>query len=135
MPAIAPLSPTYAVARADFLDAAAAAGATVTTYPHPLTGLRAIDGVEIRGITNLERLSHRVPTVSFTRPGLDNTAVARHLADHNVYVWSGHNYALPVVDALGIRDQGVVRVGPTHYNTLDEIDTVVALAAEFLRAG
>ena len=99
-----------------------------------ITGLRAIDGVEIRGITNLERLSHRVPTVSFTRPGLDNTAVARHLADHNVYVWSGHNYALPVVDALGIRDQGVVRVGPTHYNALDEADTLRALVADVVAA-
>ena len=99
-----------------------------------ITGLRAIDGVEIRGITNLERLSHRVPTVSFTRPGLDNTAVARHLADHNVYVWSGHNYALPVVDALGIRDTGVVRVGPTHYNTLEEIDTLLALVADVVAA-
>ena len=51
MPAIAPLSPTYAVARADFLDAAAAAGATVTTYPHPLTGLEgealAVDVAEL----------------------------------------------------------------------------------------
>lgn len=99
-----------------------------------ITGLRAIDGVEIRGITNLERLAHRVPTVSFTRPGMDNTAVARHLADHNVYVWSGHNYALPVVDALGIREQGVVRVGPTHYNTLDEVDTLLALVADVAAA-
>ena len=60
--------------------------------------------------------------------------MARHLADHNVYVWSGHNYALPVVDALGIRDQGVVRVGPTHYNTLDEADTLLALVADVVAA-
>jgi selenocysteine lyase/cysteine desulfurase len=26
----------------------------------------------------------------------------------------------------------VVRIGPTHYNTLDEVDTAVELVAEFL---
>lgn len=97
-----------------------------------ITGLRAIDGVEVRGITNLERLAHRVPTVSFTRPGLDNAAMAAHLAAHNVYVWNGHNYALPVVDFLGIREHGAVRVGPTHYNTLDEVDTLLTLVADFV---
>ena len=51
-----------------------------------------------------------------------------------MYVWSGHNYALPVVDALGIRDTGVVRVGPTHYNTLEEIDTLLALVADVVAA-
>jgi len=99
-----------------------------------ITGLRAIDGVEIRGITNLERLSQRVPTVSFTRDGLDNAAMAKHLAAHNVYVWNGHNYALPVVDFLGIREQGAVRVGPTHYNSLDEVDLLVELVGDYLRA-
>jgi selenocysteine lyase/cysteine desulfurase len=48
-------------------------------------------------------------------------------------VWDGHSYALPVVEWLGIADQGgVVRIGPTHYNTLDEVDTAVELVAEFL---
>ena len=51
MPTIAPLSPTYAAARADFLAAASAASATVTTYPHPLTGLEgeqlAVDVAEL----------------------------------------------------------------------------------------
>ena len=97
-----------------------------------ITGLRAIDGVEVRGITNLERLAHRVPTVSFTKPGLDNAAVAAHLAAHNVYVWNGHNYALPVVDFLGIRQHGAVRVGPTHYNTVDEVDILLTLVADFV---
>lgn len=51
MPAVAPLSPTYASARQAFLDAATAAGAAVTSHPHPLTGLEgealAVDVAEL----------------------------------------------------------------------------------------
>jgi hypothetical protein len=50
---IAPLSASYADARAAFLDAAAAAGATIETFPHPLRGLHdedlAVDVAEIAG--------------------------------------------------------------------------------------
>jgi selenocysteine lyase/cysteine desulfurase len=74
-----------------------------------------------------------VPTVSFTRDGLDPAAMAEFLDQHGVYVWNGHSYALPVIEWLGLADKGgVVRIGPTHYNTLDEVDTVVALVGEFL---
>ena len=59
--------------------------------------------------------------------------MADFLGDQGVYVWNGHSYALPVVEWLGLADRGgVVRIGPTHYNTLDEIDTAVGLIAEFL---
>ena len=74
-----------------------------------------------------------MPTVSFTRPGLDPAAMANHLDSHGVYVWNGHSYALPVIEWLGLADLGgVVRIGPTHYNTLDEVDTVVGLITEYL---
>jgi selenocysteine lyase/cysteine desulfurase len=46
-------------------------------------------------------------------------------------VWTGHNYALPVVQHLGIGEGGVVRVGPTHYNTPAEIDRAVELIASY----
>ena len=50
---IAPLSASYADARAAFLDAAAAAGAAIETFPHPLRGLHdedlAVDVAEIAG--------------------------------------------------------------------------------------
>jgi selenocysteine lyase/cysteine desulfurase len=64
---------------------------------------------------------------------MDPEAMADFLGDQGVYVWNGHSYALPVVEWLGLADRGgVVRIGPTHYNTLDEIDTAVGLIAEFL---
>jgi selenocysteine lyase/cysteine desulfurase len=94
-------------------------------------GLRAIPGVTVHGITDPAAFSRRVPTVSFTHPKVDPGVLATHLDAHGVYVWNGHNYALPVVQFLGIGEGGVVRVGPTHYNTLAEIDRAVELIAEY----
>jgi cysteine desulfurase family protein (TIGR01976 family) len=98
-----------------------------------ISGLAAIDGVRIHGITDPTAYHRRVPTVSITADGMDPEAMADFLGDQGVYVWNGHSYALPVVEWLGLADRGgVVRIGPTHYNTLDEIDTAVGLIAEFL---
>jgi selenocysteine lyase/cysteine desulfurase len=37
-------------------------------------------------------------------------------------VWDGNYYALAVTKWLGLEDSGgMVRVGPVHYNTLEEI--------------
>jgi selenocysteine lyase/cysteine desulfurase len=98
-----------------------------------ISGLQQIPGVRIHGVTDPKAFARRVPTVSITADGMDPAEMATFLGDHGVYVWNGHSYALPVVEWLGIADQGgVVRIGPTHYNTLDEVDTVVGLVAEFL---
>ncbi|MCB9394170.1 MAG: cysteine desulfurase-like protein [Acidimicrobiaceae bacterium] len=100
-----------------------------------ISGLQAIDGVHVHGITDPAAFGRRVPTVSITAPGLDPAALATFLDAHGVYVWNGHSYALPVVEFLGIADQGgVVRTGPTHYNTLDEIDRCVSLVEQYLGA-
>jgi cysteine desulfurase family protein (TIGR01976 family) len=97
-----------------------------------IDGLMAIEGVQVHGITDPAHFARRVPTVSFSRPGTDPAAVAEHLDEHAIYVWNGHNYALPVIEWLGLTDAGgVVRIGPTHYNTLDEIDLVVEVLTAY----
>jgi selenocysteine lyase/cysteine desulfurase len=99
-----------------------------------IEGLQRIDGIEIRGITNPERFEHRVPTVSITRPGLDPAELATFLDQHGVYVWNGHSYGIDVIERLGLQDRGgVLRIGPTHYNTVDELDTALTLIEDFVR--
>ncbi|MBV8425363.1 MAG: cysteine desulfurase-like protein, partial [Candidatus Eremiobacteraeota bacterium] len=52
--------------------------------------------------------------------------VAAELARRGVFVWSGHNFALETVRRLGIdEEEGVVRIGAAHYNTIDEIDAAL----------
>jgi cysteine desulfurase family protein (TIGR01976 family) len=97
-------------------------------YENPLAqrlidGLSDIAGLKIHGITDPNRLSERVPTVSFTVDGIVPETIVRQLNAENIFLWSGHNYAWEVVHQLGIpADDGVVRIGVAHYNTSSEID-------------
>jgi len=86
--------------------------------------VQSIPGTRIYGITDLDRLNERVPTVSFTLEGKDPERLADAFGKRNIYVWNGHNYALAVVERLGLLDAGgMIRVGPVHYNTVDELET------------
>ena len=104
----------------------------VTSYERHLTlnlinALRPIKGLTIRGVTSANAMHRRVPTVSFTVDSVDPLHLAKHLAAENMFVWSGHNYALEPIKAMGLMDKGgVLRVGLAHYNTQSEVDIFVA---------
>lgn len=84
--------------------------------------LEATPGVTVYGLRDRARLAERVPTVSFTLAGWSPRAVAAALDQAGIYVWDGNFYALAVTERLGLEGQGgLVRVGPVHYNTLEEI--------------
>ena len=88
-----------------------------------ITGLQNLAGVDVKGISDGNDLARRVPTVSFTVKNQNPEEIAEKLAAENIFVWHGHNYALEAVRLMGIEESGgVVRIGPVHYNTLDEID-------------
>jgi selenocysteine lyase/cysteine desulfurase len=79
-------------------------------------------GVTVYGITDTHRLEERVPTCAFTLSGKSPRQVAEELDEANIYVWDGNYYALEVTKRLGLEDSGgMVRVGPVHYNTVEEI--------------
>jgi cysteine desulfurase family protein (TIGR01976 family) len=88
-----------------------------------INGLQEIPGVKVLGITDADALDRRVPTVSFIHEKRDPHQIAEALAKRNIFVWSGHNYALEVANALGI--DAAVRIGAVHYNTTGEIATVL----------
>jgi selenocysteine lyase/cysteine desulfurase len=84
--------------------------------------LEETPGVTVYGITDTRRLEERVPTCAFTLKGKSPRQVAEELDEANIYVWDGNYYALAVTERLGLEDSGgMVRVGPVHYNTLEEI--------------
>ena len=101
---------------------------------HLISGLQQLPGVKIQGISDSAAMQRRVPTVSFTVDGDSPDRIARALGAENIFVWSGHNYALEAAKALGILDSGgVVRVGPVHYNTIDELDQLLASLQAILK--
>lgn len=84
--------------------------------------LLEIPGLHVHGLTDPHRLEDRVPTFSFTLEGWHPRSVAEKLAEYKIYVWDGNYYALAVTERLGIEESGgMVRVGPVHYNTLEEV--------------
>jgi cysteine desulfurase family protein (TIGR01976 family) len=88
-----------------------------------IEGLSERKGVRIRGITNSNALHRRVPTISFTLEGANPAALAKEFARRDIFVWSGHNYAVEPVGRLGLLEKGgVLRAGLAHYNTLDEVE-------------
>lgn len=98
-----------------------------------ISGLKALPGVTIHGITNDNRFSDRVPTVSITHDKKTPGEIAKSLSDKNIFVWSGHNYAYEVVRQLGIDEEtGVVRIGAAHYNTMEEVEACLEAVAAAL---
>lgn len=93
---------------------------------HLIDGLTQIPGVKVQGITSPDALHRRVPTVAFTHARRASSAIARELGKRNIFVWSGHNYAVEAARLLGIYDSGgAVRIGPVHYNSIEEIDVLL----------
>jgi cysteine desulfurase family protein (TIGR01976 family) len=88
-----------------------------------IESLREFKGLTIRGITSANAVHRRVPTVSFTLEGHNPETLAKGFAADNIFVWSGHNYAIEPVGKMGLLEKGgVLRVGLAHYNTEVEID-------------
>ncbi|TFF23121.1 cysteine desulfurase-like protein [Jiella endophytica] len=72
-------------------------------------------------------LADRVATVSFTVEGQDSRAVVDAVDAAKIGIRHGHFYAYRLIDDLGLMPQGgVVRVSMVHYNTLAEVDRLVA---------
>ncbi len=107
------------------------AWANLAVYEHGITlqlieGLKKFQGLIIRGVTSANAMHRRVPTVSFTVEGVHPDTIAKHLAEDNIFVWSGHNYALEPINRMELMDKGgVTRVGLAHYNTAEEVDVLL----------
>jgi cysteine desulfurase family protein (TIGR01976 family) len=71
--------------------------------------------------------ARRVPTISFVPLARTPEEVVRAVDPRGIGIRHGDFYARRLVDALGLRERGgVVRVSMVHYNTLAEVDRVVA---------
>jgi len=91
-----------------------------------LAGLREIKGLQVYGITDLQQLAWRVPTVTCNIGGHSPRQLAELLASQGIFAWDGNYYALGIMQRLGLEEKGgALRLGMVHYNTLDEIDRVL----------
>ncbi|GAB4433585.1 MAG: cysteine desulfurase-like protein [Anaerolineales bacterium] len=88
-----------------------------------LAALESVPGLRLYGPTDVRRLDERVATFSFRLKDIHPRVVAIKLGREEIYVWDGNYYAINVTERLGIEERGgMVRVGATHYNTLEEVE-------------
>jgi len=79
------------------------------------------DGCTLHGLNTMDG---RVSTFAFNVEGRSPRAVAAHLGERGLAVWQGNYYAVEVMKRLGL-DEGAVRAGIVHYNTVDEVDRLL----------
>jgi cysteine desulfurase family protein (TIGR01976 family) len=96
-----------------------------------IAGLKPFKGLKIRGIISANAVHRRVPTVSFTLDGTPPDDLAKAFARKNIFVWSGHNYAVEPVTRMGLMEKGgVLRAGLAHYNSEAEVDAFITALDE-----
>jgi cysteine desulfurase family protein (TIGR01976 family) len=94
-------------------------------------GTRFLAGIpeqwRLHGLTHMDG---RTATFALTRPGRRPYDLAQALAGHRIAVGAGTFHTTGIINALGLdRDGGAIRIGFLHYNTLDEVDRIVAALA------
>ena len=99
-----------------------------------LETLAAVPGLRIYGLENPQDVQERVPTVAVNLEGFHPRRVAELLDERGIYVWDGNYYAISVTERLGVEESGgMVRIGPVHYNTPEEIDRLGEALREISR--
>lgn len=89
-------------------------------------------GVRIIGPHGAD-ITVRVPTIAFVAGKRDSSAIPAHADKHNIGIRYGHFHAKRLIDALGLAQQnGVVRVSMAHYNTMEEVERLIACLDEVL---
>ena len=113
-------------------------------YEHGLmqrlvAGLEKISQIKTYGITDPARFAERCPTLALRviNQTKDQTplALATKLGDLGFFTWDGNYYALNLTEHLGVEASGgFLRIGLVHYNTVEEVDRLLAALREIVAA-
>lgn len=99
-----------------------------------IEGLQSIDGIKIYGVSDLEQMHLRFPTVSITHEKISTTDLAVALGKTGIYVWPGNYYAYEFTSRLGLEPEGMVRIGLVHYNTSEEVNRFISTLQDIVAA-
>ncbi len=104
------------------------AAAEAEVFSHLLSGLHSIKGVTVWGPQTLD---DRVPTAAFTIEGVHPAEASKALGARGIAVWDGHNYAVEVVEQLGLADRGgVIRAGVVRYIERSDVDRLLTAVSD-----
>lgn len=100
-----------------------------------ITGLSQIRGAKIYGITDPARFDDRCGTLAVRIEGHTPLQLATDLGDRGFFTWDGNYYALNLTEHLDVeKTGGFLRIGLVHYNTIEEVDRLLAALHEIVGA-
>jgi len=123
-----------------------AAFEAIHTYEHGLmerliAGLNKIPTLKLYGITDPARFEERCPTIALRvviqeanqTASQTPLALATKLGDRGLFTWDGNYYALNLTERLDVeKTGGFLRIGLVHYNTVEEVDRLLAALEDIL---
>jgi cysteine desulfurase family protein (TIGR01976 family) len=99
-----------------------------------IAGLLAIPGLKLYGISDPRRFENRCATIVVRVEGFTPLELATKLGDRGFFTWDGNYYALNVTEQLGVESTGgFLRIGLVHYNTMEEVERMLAALREVVR--
>ena len=100
-----------------------------------MNGLKTIPRLKIYGITDPARFNDRCSTFAVRIEGHTPLELATKLGERGIFTWDGNYYALNLTERLDVeRSGGFLRIGLVHYNTLEEVDRLLAALHEIVGA-
>jgi len=115
-----------------------AAFEAIHDYEHGLmerliAGLDKIPGLRIYGISDPARFAERCPTLAVRVDGHTPLQLATKLGERGFFTWDGNYYALNLTERLDVeKSGGFLRIGLVHYNTVEEVDRLLAALGEIV---
>jgi len=104
-----------------------------TLLERAIAGLLKIPGLKIYGITDAVRLHERCGTLAVRIDGHTPLELATKLGDRGFFTWDGNYYALNLTEHLDVeKSGGFLRIGLVHYNTMEEVDRLIAALREIV---
>jgi len=102
-----------------------------------ISGLQKIPGAKIYGITDPARFHERCATLAVRiddgRPGHTPLELANQLGERGFFTWDGNYYAINLTEHLNVeKSGGFLRIGLVHYNTIEEVDRLLAALHEIV---
>jgi cysteine desulfurase family protein (TIGR01976 family) len=98
-----------------------------------MAGLVKIPGAKIYGITDPARFHERCGTLAVRIDGHTPLELATKLGERGFFTWDGNYYALNLTEHLDVeKSGGFLRIGLVHYNTMDEVDRLLAALREIV---
>jgi cysteine desulfurase family protein (TIGR01976 family) len=98
-----------------------------------LLGMRTIAGSKVYGITDPQRFDRRCPTIAVRVEGFTPLELATRLGERGFFTWDGNYYALNLTEQLDVeKGGGFLRIGLFHYNTVEEVDRLLAALREIV---